>query len=33
MQASSVMDEAGFAKDVEHAFKVMWQSWVGGEVN
>jgi predicted O-linked N-acetylglucosamine transferase (SPINDLY family) len=31
MQASSVMDEAGFAKDVEHAFKVMWQSWVGGE--
>lgn len=28
MQASPVMDEKGFAEDVEAAFKTMWSNWV-----
>jgi len=29
MSASPVMDEKGFARDVENAYKVMWQDWCG----
>jgi predicted O-linked N-acetylglucosamine transferase (SPINDLY family) len=28
MQASTVMDEKGFAQDVEAAFEAMWRNWV-----
>jgi len=31
MQSSPVMDEAAFARDVEHAFKTMWQTWIDDE--
>jgi len=27
MSASPVMDERGFARDVENAYTVMWQKW------
>ena len=33
MQSSPVMDEAGFAGDVQDAFKGMWQTWVGGQAD
>lgn len=29
MAASPVMDEAGFARDVEHACRQMWRAWCG----
>ena len=29
MQASPLMDEAGFAQDVETAFRLMWKNWCG----
>lgn len=28
MQASPVMDEKGFARDMEGAFETMWATWV-----
>ena len=29
MQSCAVMDETAFARDVEQAFKIMWQTWLG----
>jgi predicted O-linked N-acetylglucosamine transferase (SPINDLY family) len=31
MQASPVMDETGFARDMEDAFQTMWQRWCRGQ--
>jgi len=33
MKSSPIMDEAAFARDVEHAFKAMWQTWINDEKN
>jgi hypothetical protein len=30
MQASALMDEAGFARKVEHAYRLMFEAWAGG---
>jgi hypothetical protein len=31
MKSSLIMDEAVFARDVEYAFKAMWQTWINDE--
>jgi predicted O-linked N-acetylglucosamine transferase (SPINDLY family) len=33
MQGSPVMDEKGFAEDVEAAFKNMWSNWINSSNN
>lgn len=30
LQASPLMDEAGFTKDLEHAFRRMWREYCAG---
>jgi len=32
MQASPLMDEVGFARKVEHAYRLMFEAWAGGAV-